>query len=95
MKPGSRRKIVVLTSSVVFIFSAITVFAIALLPNDSKFDSWAEDNPQGNNWGQEFIKLPSAWALATGSSTYPIAVVDDGFDIDHKDLKDNIKELVF
>jgi len=56
------------------------------IPNDPNFDSWDENNPQGNNWGQEIIKLSSAWSIATSSLNYPIALIDSGFDIKHEDL---------
>ncbi len=61
-----------------------------LFPNDSRFDSWDENNPEGNNWGQEFVKLPSAWAITTGNKATKIAIIDFGFDIKHEDLIENI-----
>ena len=61
------------------------------IPNDPKFDpSWSESGPGGNNWGQEFIRLPSAWEIATGTPSVKVAVVDSGFDTSHEDLKDVI-----
>lgn len=58
---------------------ATLAFADILTPNDPLFDSWDENNPQGNNWGREFIKLPSAWGIETGSTATKIAVIDTGF----------------
>jgi len=72
----------------IFIVFVSSITAAILLPNDPLFDSWNESIPEGNNWGQEFIRLASAWSLETG--TYPIAVVDGGFNIAHEDLKGNI-----
>jgi hypothetical protein len=72
-------------------FATLHLFGeTAATPTDPKFDSWDENNPDGNNWGQEFIKLPSAWDITTGSNAVKIGVVDDGFDINHEDLKPNI-----
>lgn len=70
---------------------SITSFTLAVLtPNDRLFDSWDENNPEGNNYGQEIVKLPSAWDFTVGSSSFPVAVVDSGFDIEHEDLKLNL-----
>jgi len=77
---------------VLFIFIVgLPVFADIILPNDPLFlNLWDEDNPEGKNWGQEFIKLPSAWNITTGSKNIKIGIVDSGFDLTHEDLKGNI-----
>lgn len=87
----------ILHLSILLLVASIALFATLVLaevltPNDPKFDSdtWDEDNPEGRNWGQEFIKLPSAWFIETGNKDIKVAIVDDGFDINHKDLKENI-----
>lgn len=61
-------------------------------PEDPEFnsDTWDEDNPNGKNWGQEFVKLPSAWDATIGSEDIKVGVVDSGFDLDHNDLLANI-----
>lgn len=74
-----------------FIVTAAGVVMAFNIPNDPKFDpSWSESGPGGNNWGQEFIRLPSAWEIATGTPSVKVAVVDSGFDTSHEDLKDVI-----
>ncbi|MBU4002885.1 MAG: S8 family serine peptidase [Proteobacteria bacterium] len=81
----------ILISSIIFIFLFATlVLAGVLTPNDPLFDSWDENNPQGNNWGQEFIKMPSAWDIETGNATTKVAIIDTGFDSAHEDLEENI-----
>ncbi len=62
------------------------------IPNDkwgstlfSKED-WNEENPNGTNWGLEAIQATSAWDYNERLSHINIAVVDTGFDLDHKDL---------
>ena len=60
------------------------------IPNDPLFDSWGQETPEGNNWGQELIKLVSAWNIETGKSSVKIGIVDTGFDIYHEDLIGNI-----
>jgi formylglycine-generating enzyme required for sulfatase activity len=61
-----------------------------LYPNDKEFDSWDENNPGGNNWALEYIKAPSAWHIITGNSAVTVAVIDDGFDVQHGDLIENL-----
>jgi len=81
---------------IIFVVSfAFLALAYPLTPNDPRFDPWDENNPQGNNWGQEFIKLPSAWSMETGSKNIKVSVIDDGFDINHEDLKENIGVVGF
>lgn len=56
---------IIFVSIVIFII-AFSISGLAVLtPSDPLFDFWDENNPQGNNWGQEFIKLPSAWDFTT------------------------------
>ncbi|MDH5257371.1 MAG: S8 family serine peptidase [Gammaproteobacteria bacterium] len=35
------------------------------------------------------IQLPDAWDLTLGNSSVKVAVIDDGFDLQHEDLRDN------
>lgn len=74
-------------------FSSFGILWAARIPSDPKWDTWDENNPQGNNWGQEFIKLPSAWDLTIGSKNTKIAVIERGADINHIDLSPNISSL--
>ncbi|MBK8700232.1 MAG: S8 family serine peptidase [Saprospiraceae bacterium] len=55
-------------------------------PNDTYFS---------DQWALAFAKIPKIWEVTTGGTTYDgkeivIAVLDDGVDITHEDLKDNI-----
>jgi hypothetical protein len=59
-------------------------------PNDTEYSSWDETNPDGNNWGLEFIKAPSAWDSTTGDRSVIVGVIDGDFDKHHGDLNDNI-----
>ncbi|OFX30838.1 MAG: hypothetical protein A2X08_12500 [Bacteroidetes bacterium GWA2_32_17] len=52
------------------------------VPNDPGFS---------NQWGMNKIKAPDAWNITTGGTTVQndqivIAIVDDGFDINHEDI---------
>lgn len=55
-------------------------------PNDA---AWSQQ------WGPQKIQAPQAWQLGTGGETTDrddvvVAIVDNGTDIDHEDLKNNI-----
>lgn len=83
-------KIVFFVSVVIFLVAFSNLGLTVLIPNDPLFDPWDENNPGGNNYGQEIVKLPSAWDIAVGSLNFPIGIVDGGFDIDHSDLRPNL-----
>ncbi len=51
----------------------------ALRPNDPLFDP--------NQWYLKDIKAPEAWDITTGSDQVIIAILDDGMDLKHEDLK--------
>jgi subtilisin family serine protease len=48
-------------------------------PNDPFFDP--------NQWYLKDIRAPQAWDIVTGSNQIIIAIVDDGMDLKHEDLK--------
>ncbi|MFQ6616125.1 MAG: S8 family serine peptidase [Fidelibacterota bacterium] len=50
------------------------------VPNDPKF---------ADQWHLEKILADTAWGLSHGDSTVIVAVVDNGFDMDHPDLESN------
>lgn len=62
-------------------------------PNDPYFDEqWHLENT-GQNGGihGEDVHAIDAWKITTGDPEIVIAIIDDGVDIDHPDLKDNIR----
>lgn len=65
----------------------------AVTPNDRwgstifNPEVWDEFAASGNNWGVEAVFAPSAWEYKSRFSHINVAVVDTGFDIDHKDLQ--------
>lgn len=65
---------------VFFVGTSIPFFAIAKIPNDPKVQQWAYKD----------IGVYHAWDLTTGSSDVVVAVVDNGFDANHPDLKNNV-----
>ncbi len=44
----------------------------------------------GNNWGNDMVKAPEAWAKAYTGEGIVVAVLDTGVDRNHEDLKNNI-----
>lgn len=66
----------------------------AALPNEVLIkEQWHLDNTgQGSGKPGEDVFASEAWDITTGSPDIVIAVIDDGVDIDHPDLKANIWE---
>lgn len=56
-------------------------FGSERLPNDPYFK---------NQWHLQSIHAPEAWALSVGSDKITVAVLDDGVDLKHADLKDKL-----
>ena len=48
--------------------------------------AWNRVDIRNQLWGLNAIGMPDAWSLATGVAENPIAVVDDGFRVDHGDF---------
>jgi serine protease len=45
---------------------------------------------QGGGLVEEDVHAIDAWKITTGDTDIVIAIIDDGVDIDHPDLKENI-----
>ncbi|HTU22623.1 MAG TPA: S8 family serine peptidase [Gemmataceae bacterium] len=56
-------------------------FGSERLPNDTYLK---------NQWHLQSIHAPEAWALSVGSDKITVAVLDDGVDLKHMDLKDKL-----
>ncbi|MFO7736370.1 MAG: S8 family serine peptidase [bacterium] len=52
-------------------------------------DTWYSTYSSGR-WHHEKIRSDYAWALETGSSDIKIAIIDNGVDLEHEDLIDNL-----
>lgn len=66
-------------------------------PNDGRYqDQWGLKNTgQPNQYGNpgvpgDDIHAEQAWDITTGSRNIVVGVIDEGIDINHEDLKDNI-----
>ncbi len=61
-------------------------------PNDSSFGTQWDKHNTGQSGGtvDADIDAPEAWDLGTGSSDFAVAVIDNGFQVNHPDLIDNI-----
>jgi len=51
-------------------------------PKDPQWTAWSIDR----RWGQDYINLPQAWALTTGSPQVKIGIFEMGYDLEHTDL---------
>jgi subtilisin family serine protease len=67
----------------IFIFDE-ALFESNFSPNDPSFS----DNEK--SWYLKAVKAPAAWDITKGSSSITVAVVDNGFNVDHPELKDKI-----
>ena len=47
-------------------------------------------NLGGNNWGNDMVNAPEAWARGYRGQGVTVAVIDSGVDISHQDLSNNI-----
>ncbi|MGN0449508.1 MAG: S8 family serine peptidase [Ruminococcus sp.] len=66
--------------------------------NDTRWkDKWDEEYPDGENWGLEAIRCPSAWTLYNSMKPNPVkvGVVDGSFFTDHEDLKNVFAETFY
>ncbi len=54
------------------------------LPNDPAVQN-------GSLWGHRLAKVYDAWSLSKGDSNVVIGIIDTGFDIDHEDLRKQVK----
>ena len=63
------------------------------IPNDPFWGSWSGFTRLSRTMIPQYINLPSAWNITVGSKDVKIAIIDTGFQRDHKDLKDNVGSL--
>lgn len=85
----SLRQAVLGEGDVAFASKSYLSTTLMSVPNDPRFDSWNESDPQGNNWNLEMIRAPTAWSTTTGDPTIGVAIIDADIDLDHEDLADN------
>ncbi|UCE49927.1 MAG: S8 family serine peptidase [Phycisphaerales bacterium] len=64
----------------------------AIAPNDTLYSRQWHLNNTGQSGGRHDadIDAPEAWEMTTGSSQVIIAIIDDGMDLTHEDLRDNL-----
>jgi thermitase len=64
----------------------------AAVPNDPSFNGLWGLNNTGQTGGtvDADIDAPEAWNTTTGSADTVVAVIDEGIDVDHPDLRDNV-----
>lgn len=69
-----------LLSFLLAIFLVLPNFVLARIPND----------PFVEQWSYEHVGLYQAWNYTVGSKDVVVAVIDNGFDTFHPDLRDNV-----
>ena len=64
----------------------------AAVPNDPSFNGLWDLNNTGQTGGtpDADIDAPEAWDTTTGSADTVVAVIDEGIDVNHPDLRDNV-----
>ena len=67
-------------TSILFGFLLFPLATFAQMPND----------PFTEQWSYEHTGLYEAWDYTTGSKDVVVAIIDNGFDIFHPDLRDNV-----
>lgn len=60
------------------------VFAMSAMPNDPDFSD------SDKAWYFEAVNAPKAWEVTQGDDSLIVAVVDNGFDLNHPELRDKV-----
>ncbi len=68
---------------------------LTVFPNDSGFDSWSLENPDGNNWSYEVIEAPRAWARNRDLQPVAVGVADGSIEYSHPDLQVDPSRVYF
>lgn len=77
-----------LTMCEVYVNEPIIVWASPNFLSRIVFDSASDNfNYHPTQWHLEMIEAAGAWGITTGSKDIVVAVIDDGVDIEHKDLR--------
>ncbi len=76
-------------------YNYVEKISLDAIPNDSKFDSWQVESPDGNNWGLECIDAPGAWEYNDMMTITPVGVIDSSIDYNHEDIQINKKKINF
>ena len=53
--------------------------------------SWDSQSPNGRNWWLTAIQAPEAWIYADNQEHIKIGIVDQGVDLSHEDLQENVQ----
>jgi subtilisin family serine protease len=67
-----------------FIIYDESMFNSGYRPNDPAM------NDRAKSWYLEAVKAPQAWDITLGDSSVTVAIVDDGFDLAHTELRERV-----
>jgi len=70
------------------IILCLAILLFAMMP--SSLFARMPDDPYASQWGYEHIGVYEAWDYSTGSDDVIVAIIDNGFDTFHPDLRDNV-----
>ncbi len=59
-------------------------------PSNESGSIWDEKNPAGNNWWAEAVNMHTVWNMNLETETVKVGIIDNMFDITHKDLDENL-----
>ncbi len=57
-----------------------------MIPDDTEYDGWDVEKPEGNNWGMECIDAPGAWEKNDEMESVKVGIIDSALQYDHSDL---------
>lgn len=66
------------------------LFFVSLLLQPGAVFARVSNDPEGSQWAYDLLKVGEVWDVTQGSDNVIVAVIDNGIDIDHPDLRDNI-----
>lgn len=71
-------------------FIVLVIFFLVCIANPQNVSAILSNDPLVSQWAFEKTKVFDAWDIETGSKDVVVAVIDNGFDYLHPDIRDNV-----